>query len=156
MIKEKKPKNRKPVDALKLLKKDHRMVEESFKEYEALGSKAYKKKKRLADSICTELTIHAKIEEEIFYPTFRKSSKDAKSLVNEATVEHNSVKDLIQQIRAMDSEEELFDAKVKVLAEYVGHHVKEEEEEIFKAIKKTDIDLMELGQQLLSRQQELR
>lgn len=141
--------------ATTLLKKDHEHVKKAFKEFSELGPQAYKSKKSLADKICKELTVHTQIEEEIFYPALRKSVKDAKGLVNEAQVEHDSAKELISQIEKMDGDDELFDAKVTVLSEYVNHHIKEEEEEMFPAIERSGADLSELAQKLDQRKQEL-
>ena len=107
-----------------------------------------------ADQICQELTVHATIEEEIFYPAVRQAIKDD-ALMNEAKVEHASAKDLIAQIKAMDADDEMFDAKVTVLGEYIDHHVKEERNEMFAKARKTKLDLVKLGEQLLQRKQEL-
>ncbi len=146
-------------DACDLLDADHKAVKKMFKEYEELtGSRARsaaQKKMDLAHQICQELTVHAQIEEEIFYPALRDVLKDA-DLLNEATVEHQSVKDLIAQIQGMGEADEMFDAKVKVLGEYVDHHVKEERGEIFpkaRAVRK--LDLVGMREQLETRKEEL-
>ena len=114
-------------DACDLLDADHRAVKKMFKEYEELtGSRARnagQKKLELAHQICHEVTVHAQIEEEIFYPALREVLKDA-DLVNEAAVEHQSAKELIAQIEGMPEADEMFDAKVKVLGEYIDHHVR--------------------------------
>lgn len=143
------------VNAIDLLEQDHRKVEKAFEKYEQLGPQAYVHKKELADSICEDLIIHTKIEEELFYPAVRKGLSDSRSLLNEAKVEHDSAKDLIKQIQAMGSDEELFDAKVKVLSEHIAHHVKEEEEEIFPPMRDSTIDMEGLGEKMQRRQQEL-
>lgn len=142
-------------DAISLLKDDHQNVKSKFKEFHELGAQAYKTKKSLADDICKELVVHTKIEEEIFYPEFQKAVNASKGLVNEAKVEHDTAKDLIAQIRKMDAQDELFDAKVKVLSEYVNHHIKEEEDEMFPQLKKTGVDLVDLGKRMEERKKEL-
>lgn len=140
-------------EATALLRADHKAVDELFKEYESTRSAA--KKKQLVGKICTELTVHAQIEEEIFYPAVKPVLKE-KDLVPEATVEHATLKDLIAQVEGVEPDGEMFDAKIKVLSEYVKHHVKEEQNEIFpqaKASKKLDLEA--LGQQLAERKEEL-
>jgi hemerythrin superfamily protein len=144
-------------DACDLLDADHKAVKAMFKEYESLTegrSRSTTKKRQLADQICKELTVHATIEEEIFYPAVRKAIKD-NALLNEATVEHASAKDLIAQIKGMDAAEELFDAKVTVLGEYIDHHVKEERTEMFTKARATKLDLVGLAEQLKQRKEEL-
>ncbi len=142
-------------DAIALLKQDHANVKAMFKEFEGLGDRAFTSKKKLADRICLELTKHATAEEEIFYPAVRAASKEAEDLVDEATVEHSSAKDLIAQIGEMDPHDELFDAKVKVLGEYINHHVKEEEGEMFPLAKKADLDLQAMGREIEARKDEV-
>ena len=142
-------------DAISLLKADHQKVKKAFDEFKKLGDKAYKTKKKLADDICADLELHTQLEEEIFYPAFRKAVSGSKPLANEAKVEHDSAKELIRQIKEMEAEDELFDAKVTVLSEYIDHHVKEEEDEMFPLMKKASTDLNELGKALEERKQEL-
>lgn len=144
-----------PKDAISLLKADHKNVKKAFKEFSSLGDQAFKTKKKLADEICADLELHTRIEEEIFYPEFRKAVTGAKPLINEAKVEHDSAKELIKQIKSMKAEDELFDAKVTVLSEYIDHHVKEEENEMFPLLNKTSVDLTELGKRMEARKQEL-
>jgi hemerythrin superfamily protein len=140
-------------DATALLRADHKEVNKLFEEYENLKSSA--KKRDLVKKICTSLIVHAQIEEEIFYPAFKLALKD-KELIPEATVEHATLESLIAQIKDAEPDGELFDAKVKVLGEYVKHHVKEEQNEIFKKAKETSkLDLAKLGEQLLRRKEEL-
>lgn len=138
-------------DAIKLLKQDHREVEQLFDQFERARAN---RKQELAEQICQMLTVHAQIEEEIFYPAARQALKKA-DLVDEATVEHQSAKDLIAQIQGASGADDLFEAKVKVLGEYIRHHVKEEESEMFKQLNSRKIDLDALGEQLLSRKQQL-
>lgn len=147
--------NAKAMDAIALLTGDHREVEELFEQFEKLGERDNAKKKQIADQICTALIVHAQIEEEIFYPATREAVKDADDLLDEAEVEHASAKDLILQIQEMDPEDELYDAKVKVLSEQIEHHVKEEEEEMFPKAKKAGLDLMALGDEMLRRKEEI-
>lgn len=144
-------------DALALLTKDHKEVTKLFKAYEKLAKDEADGSERLeaAQQICAMLTAHATIEEELFYPALREAI-EADDLLDEAQVEHASVKDLVSQIEAMDPDDDLYDAKVSVLGEYVAHHVKEEEGEIFpKASKAKDLDLVELGERLKERKEEL-
>ncbi|TWI69654.1 hemerythrin HHE cation binding domain-containing protein [Pseudoduganella lurida] len=145
----------KPLDAIALLKKDHDEVKAMFKEYEELGDRAYATKQKLAEKICLELTKHAIAEEEIFYPAVRADVDDADDMVDEATVEHASAKDLIAQIHSMDPHDDLYDAKVKVLGEYIDHHVKEEEEEMFPEARKAKLDFVELGERIQARKDEI-
>jgi iron-sulfur cluster repair protein YtfE (RIC family) len=110
----------------------------------------------LARQICMELTVHAQIEEEIFYPAAREALGDeGEDLLNEAKVEHESLKELIAKIEGSGSDDELFDANVKVLGEYVKHHVKEEQNEIFPKCRKSDMDLKALGEELAERKKQL-
>ncbi|MBT2320833.1 hemerythrin domain-containing protein [Variovorax paradoxus] len=146
-------------DACSLLDTDHRKVKKMFKDYEALAhSKAAgapEKKRELANQICMELTVHAQIEEEIFYPGLREAIKET-DLLDEAAVEHASAKELIAQIQAAAEPDEMFDAKVTVLGEYIDHHVKEERNEIFvKARAAHGLDLMAMREQLEARKEEL-
>ena len=103
---------------------------------------------------CAKLTVHATVEEEIFYPAAREVP-DVDDLLNEAEVEHGTAKDLIAKLEAMDSDDEMFDASFTVLSEYIKHHVKEEEGELFPKIAKSDLDLDVLGAEMLARKQEL-
>jgi hypothetical protein len=139
------------MDAIKLLKQDHRDVEELFEKFEK--AKADSQKEKLATQICQMLKVHAAIEEELFYPA-AKAEMEEEDLIDEAQVEHNSAKQLIAEIEQGPGEE-LWEAKVKVLGEYIKHHVKEEEGEIFKEVRATDIDLEELGQSMMARKEEL-
>jgi hemerythrin superfamily protein len=149
------PKSAEGMDAITLLTEDHENVKAMFEQYEGLGDRAMATKKKLATQICTELTKHATAEEEIFYPAVRAAGKDKEDLVDEATVEHASAKDLIAQIMEMEASEDLFDAKVKVLSELIEHHVKEEEEEMFPKARAAGLDLASLGQQIAERKAEI-
>lgn len=142
----------KPVDAIKLLKDDHKEVKNYFKQYETLEDDA--DKQALADKICLALTIHAQIEEEIYYPATREAIDDD-DLLDEAEVEHASAKQLIAEIQSMKAGARLFDAKITVLGEYIDHHVEEEEGEMFPESRDSDLDLKALGAQLATRKEEL-
>jgi hemerythrin superfamily protein len=139
-------------DAISLLKEDHGRVKALFERFEK--ARGEEQKSQLAETICMELTVHAQIEEEIFYPAAREAIDD-EDLLDEAKVEHDSAKELIAQIQASSPEDELFDAKVKVLGEYVNHHVQEEERELFPEVRSSELDLAELGTRLRERKQEL-
>ena len=141
-----------PKDAIAMLKADHVAVSNMFAEYEK--SRSVAKKRDLVAEICTALSVHAQIEEEIFYPAVKAKLKD-KLLVPEATVEHASLKDLIAQIEGVEPDGEMFDAKVKVLSEYVKHHVKEEQNEMFPKAKASTLDMVELGARMSERKADL-
>ena len=142
-------------DAIALLKDDHRTVEELFSQFES--AKGEGRKQKLAQQICLELSVHAAIEEEIFYPACE--GKIDEDLLKESYVEHDGAKVLIAQIMAGSSEsDEFFDSKVKVLQEQIEHHVEEEEkrlEGMFSQARRADIDLDALGEQLATRKLEL-
>ncbi len=144
-------------DAIKLLTADHKEVKALFKDYEKLvkSDGSDEDKQAVAEEICFKLTVHATAEEELFYPAAREVLGDDEDLVDEADVEHASAKDLIAQIQASSPDEELYDAKVKVLGEYIDHHVKEEEGEMFPKVKKAGLDTAALGAQIASRKEEL-
>jgi hypothetical protein len=141
-------------DALKLLSADHRKVEDLFEQFEKAGGDG--RKEKIAREICTELKVHAMIEEEIFYPALRgKIEEDA---LDEAYVEHDGAKVLINDIEAGGPDDDFYDAKVKVLQEEIEHHVKEEEKmngNIFQQARAADVDLEALGEQMAARKAEL-
>ena len=144
-------------DACDLLDADHKAVKKMFNEFEKLTESrgnTRQKKRMLADQICQELTVHAKIEEEIFYPAIRKAIKD-ELMMAEAEVEHMSAKDLIAQIQEMEAGGALFDAKVLVLGEYIDHHVKEERNEMFPKARASKVDLVKMRDALQARKEEL-
>jgi len=145
----------KPEDAIKLLMTDHREVEALFKKFESVKDDDSVKADIVAQ-ICEALSVHAEIEEEIFYPAAREAlSEKGEDLVDEAEVEHESIKSLVEWLEDAQPGDEHYDAKVKVLTEYVKHHVKEEENELFPKVKKTDLDLDNLGAELFGRKTEL-
>lgn len=141
-----------PIDAIAMLKADHVAVSQMFADYEK--TRSARNKKALVAEICAALSVHAQIEEEIFYPAVKVVLKD-KLLVPEATVEHASLKDLIAQLEGVEPDGEMYDAKVKVLSEYVKHHVKEEQSEMFPKIKSSSLDMVELGARMAARKDEL-
>ncbi len=142
------------MDAIALLKADHRVVEELFEKYEQTKSSATKAK--LAERICLELSIHAMIEEEIFYPAVRGEVED--DMLDEAYVEHDGAKMLIAELMEGDVGDDFYDAKVTVLSEEIKHHVKEEEGRggIFAQAKKAGIDMAALGEKMAARKAELK
>jgi hemerythrin-like domain-containing protein len=140
--------------ALEMLASDHRKVEDLFRMFEDEKEGDEGTKRELAQRICGELTAHAQLEEELFYPWLRQNMDDTDKL-EEAYVEHASAKDLIAQIQGAGEMDEAWDAKVKVLSEYIKHHVKEEENEIFTAVQGMKEELDELGQEMAARKTEL-
>lgn len=142
-------------NAIEFLKHDHREVESLFAELEASDDDA--RKLELGRTICTELLVHTQIEEELFYPAARDALPgERRDMIAEATVEHGSLKRLIAEIDGSGPGEELFDARLKVLKEYVQHHVREEEQELMPAVERTEVDLDALGTELAERKQALK
>lgn len=139
-------------DATAMLRADHKLVSGLFDEYDKARSAA--RKKQLVAQICSELSVHAQVEEEIFYPAVKQALKD-KALIPEATVEHATLKDLIAQVEGIEPDGEMFDARIKVLSEYVKHHVNEEQREMFPQAKAANLDMLALGDQLAARKAEL-
>jgi len=144
----------KTMDAVALLKADHRKVEDLFAKFES--ARGADRKRALATEICTELTVHATIEEEIFYPACRGEIED--DLLDEAHVEHDGAKVLIAEIEQGGPDDDFYDAKVKVLSEMIKHHVKEEEmraEGMFAQAREAGLDMDALGDRMAARKQEL-
>jgi hemerythrin superfamily protein len=141
-------------DAVALIKEDHRKVEKLFEQFEK--ARDQERKKDLARQVCTQLTIHAMIEEEIFYPACQGKIED-EDVLDEAYVEHDGAKVLIAEIEAGGPDDEFYDAKVKVLSEMIKHHVKEEEKPggMFSEARKSNMDLEHVGQRLKARKGEL-
>ena len=153
------PSSQRQKDVCDLLDADHKAVKKMFKDFDALcesrARNAPQMRLDLAREICIELTAHAQLEEELFYPALRGAIKET-DLIAEAEVEHQTAKDLIAQIQAAEAADETFDAKVKVLGEYIDHHVKEERNEIFpKARAARKLDLVALRDEVAARKQEL-
>ena len=142
------------LDAIQLLKADHRQVEEWFEEFEK--SRSDDKKEKLAHKICTALTVHTQIEEEIFYPAYLEATGD-EEMHDEAHVEHQGAKNLISEIEMGKPGENMWEAKVTVLSEMIKHHVHEEEmrDGMFAKAKKSSMDLEEIGMKLAARKKEL-
>ena len=142
-------------DAIALLRADHKNVSDMFDEYERRkGRLSPDKKLEMVQTICRELEVHTMIEEEIFYPAARQVVKE-EDLLDEAMIEHGSAKELIRQLQDGQPGDELYDARVKVLGEYVKHHVKEEQGKLFPMVQKSRLDTRGLGEELMRRKQEL-
>jgi hemerythrin-like domain-containing protein len=157
MAKTKKAKARKAKkqDAIELLKRDHAEVKKAFKAFEKAKYKDPQACKDFLASICRDIEMHAAVEEEIFYPAVRARIKDD-DLMNEAQVEHNSAKQLIAEIGKLAGDEPMLKAHAQVLAEYIQHHVREEENEMFPKAKRAKLDLEGLAQQILERKDQLK
>jgi hemerythrin-like domain-containing protein len=140
-------------DAIGVLKEDHQAVKQLFTRFERANAES--EKERLGEKICNELKLHTRLEEEMFYPAVREALADS-DLVNEAEVEHASAKDLINQIEATSPSDERYEALVTVLAEYVRHHINEEENEMFPKVRRSSLDLVQMGEQLRERKREER
>jgi hemerythrin superfamily protein len=146
-------------DAIDLLKEDHRKVQDMFEEFKRLheskegGTEGMKQD--LMDAVCQALTVHAQIEEEIFYPAAREALPDEDDLMNEAAVEHSGAKDLIAQIEEGSAEDPMTCARFMVLSEQIDHHVKEEQEEMFPKILDSEMDTQAIGERLSARKAEL-
>lgn len=144
-------------DALHLLAEDHKKVIEMFEDFEEMkeeNSEDEEALQLLVETACAELTIHAQVEEEVFYPAAREAIDDM-DLLDEAEVEHASARQLISELAAMQPGDDLYAAKFTVLGEYVKHHIQEEEKELFPKLKKAHIDLVELGEEIRERKLEL-
>lgn len=147
----------KEIDAISILTEDHKRVKKLFKEFDDLKHQrgSENRKSALVNEILTELTIHTQLEEEIFYPALRAVISD-QDMMDEAEVEHASAKELIYQLESMIPNDDLYDAKVKVLSEYIDHHVKEEETEMFPLSKKFKLDMAKLGNDLMELKKDLK
>ena len=139
-------------DAIAMLRADHEKVLEMFARYEGLRTDGQKEK--LAREICKEVSVHAQLEEEVFYPAVRAAIEDD-ALMDEADVEHRSAEDLCAQLQESSAGDELFDARIKVLGEYIKHHIKEEQNEMFVQVRKSELDLKALAEQMRARKQVL-
>jgi hemerythrin-like domain-containing protein len=144
-------------DILQLLMAEHREAKAMFQQYHQLAEAGGKGDERmlLASQICVALTLHTQLEEEILYPAARTVLTHDEDVVDEAYVEHAGAKSLIAQLKTMTSDQPLFDAKVKVLGEYIDHHVKEEENEFFPKLRKTSLDLRAMGDRMAERRKQL-
>ena len=144
-------------DIVQLLTAEHREVEAMFQHYHQLAEAGGKGDERmlLASQICVALTLHMQLEEEILYPAARTVLASDGDLVDEAYVEHASAKSLVAQLKTMTSDQPLFDAKVKVLGEYVDHHVREEEDQLFPRLRRSALDLQGMGARMVERKKQL-
>lgn len=140
--------------ALELLTSDHRKVDQLFERFDEMKEQEDDSRVAIAQRVCSEITIHAQVEEDLFYPWLRENLDDS-DLVAEAEVEHATAKQLIAEILPVGEPDEAYDAKVKVLGEYIRHHVREEENEIFPKVREEQDELDELGQEMASRKAEL-
>lgn len=146
-------------NALDLLKHDHQEVDGMFKQYEDMKESGDESEKEaLVTQICDALTVHAQIEEEIFYPAARRAldEEEGKEVLDEAAVEHQSLKDIIARLESAPADDPLYDAGVKVLSEYVKHHVREEENELFPKLESSSMDLDLVGRKLADRKEQLK
>ena len=139
-------------EAISMLIEDHHKVQKMFKTFERTEDQ--QKQEQLATAICNELTVHTQIEELVFYPAAREALEEA-DLIDEATVEHQVAKDLIEKIRQSRPHDEEYCALVTVLGEYINHHIEEEHKELFPQLKKTEIDFAALGEEMQQKKREL-
>jgi len=144
--------NGKGSNAIKVLTEDHNKVQKIFEQFER--ARDDRRKADMVETALHELKVHTEIEEEIFYPAVRKAIEQDE-LLDEATVEHESAKHLIGELEGMHPGDDLFEARFTVLGEYVKHHIREEQREIFPLAKRAKMDLDQLGEQLLQRKKEL-
>jgi hemerythrin superfamily protein len=143
--------------ALEMLMTDHEAVKKLFKQYDKQKDADDASRQETAERICNELTVHAEVEEELFYPWLRENlAEDDMELVEEAGIEHQTAKDLIAQLEDAEELDGEYDAKVKVLSEYIDHHVGEEENEIFPKVKSKKDELDALGEEMMARKVELK
>jgi hemerythrin-like domain-containing protein len=149
------PKTRsKSAAAIEMLKEDHAKVKKAFKEFENMDRSDTETCRQVVQTVCDDLKVHTTLEEEIFYPAVREAIED-EDIMNEASVEHETAKMLIDQLENMEPDDPNYYATFTVLGEYVMHHVKEEEGEMFPQAKKSDIDLEALGRRMQERKSEL-
>ena len=143
-------------DVLSLLKEDHRKVEALIEQYESARKR--ERKQAIVKTICEELSLHAAVEESVFYPALREvmTHKKDLALLDEAVVEHATLKGLIAKLESSQPDARFYDATVTVLKEYVNHHVKEEEKEIFAKVRKSALSTMELGQVMQAAREKLK
>lgn len=144
----------KAAGAIEMLKEDHAKVQKAFKEFEKMDREDTEAVQQLVQTVCEDLAIHTTLEEEIFYPAVREAIED-EDVMNEAQVEHETAKMLIEQLENMGPDDPNFHATFTVLGEYVNHHIEEEEDEMFPQARKTDLDFEELAQRMKTRKEEL-
>lgn len=155
MAKAKRKSKAKAPDAVDLLKRDHAQVKKAFKQFEKAKYKDPNALREFVATICNDLTIHTRLEEEIFYPAVRAKIKDD-DLMNEALIEHTSAKTLIADIQKLGGDDPMFKPSVTVLAEYVQHHVREEERDMLPKVKRLKLDLAGLAEQMLALRDQLK
>jgi hemerythrin-like domain-containing protein len=148
------PKSRKTVEAIDMLKQDHDKVKKAFKEFEKLDRGDTETCQQLVMTVCEDLKVHTTLEEEIFYPAVREAIDDDDTM-NEAAVEHETAKMLIDQLENMQADDPNFHATFTVLGEYVKHHIEEEEDEMFPAARKSELDFNSLAERMRERKEEL-
>jgi len=149
------PKTRsKSAAAIEMLKEDHAKVKKAFKEFESMDRSDTETCRQIVQTVCEDLKVHTTLEEEIFYPAVREAIED-EDIMNEASVEHETAKMLTEQLENMEPDDPNYHATFTVLGEYVMHHVKEEEGEMFPQAKKAGIDLEALGERMQERKSEL-
>jgi hemerythrin superfamily protein len=149
-----KSRTRTSVDAIDLLKQDHDKVEKAFKEFEKMDRQNVAACRRLIGTVCADLKVHTTLEEEVFYPAVREAIAD-EDLMNEAAVEHETARMLIDQLENMGADDPNYFATFTVLGEYVRHHIKEEQGEMFPAARKAGLDMQAIGEKMQARRQEL-
>jgi len=149
------PKTRsKSAAAIEMLKEDHAKVKKAFKEFETLDREDTEACRQLVQTVCDDLKVHTTLEEEIFYPAVREAIED-EDIMNEASVEHETAKMLIEQLENMEPDDPNYHATFTVLGEYVMHHVKEEENEMFPKLRRARLNLAALGKKLMQRKARL-
>jgi hemerythrin-like domain-containing protein len=139
-------------EAIAMLIEDHQKVQKLFKQFEKAESQ--QEKSDISERACNELTVHAELEEQVFYPAVREAISET-DLLDEAEVEHGVAKELIERLKGMDSADEEYAATFTVLGEYVNHHIEEEQNEMFPKVKKADLDLEALAAEMMEKKQEL-
>ncbi|HEV7801310.1 MAG TPA: hemerythrin domain-containing protein [Burkholderiales bacterium] len=146
-------------DAIDFLMDDHKRVQKIFKDFESVDRDEPEAVQELVETACIELQIHSMLEEEIFYPAVRgrvdEGDRKNQDLLNMAEVEHESVDELIARLQELEPDDAMYAAHFMVLAEYVKHHIAEEEEQLFPEVKKMALDLPQLGEDMLTRREEL-
>jgi hemerythrin superfamily protein len=147
--------NTKSTDAIEFLTEDHRQVSGLFNQYAALSDGDQASKKRLGDQICKALLLHARVEEEIFYPAVRNAGVVGEEILDEAAAAHGSAEKLITQLKGMDAADAAYDGKIVALSEVILQHVDKEESEIFPKARNKKLDLPVLGRIIASRKQDL-
>jgi hemerythrin-like domain-containing protein len=143
-------------DAVSMLMEDHKKVQKLFRDFEKAHDQQDEETcQQIAELVCAELEVHTTLEEELFYPAAREALGEDEELIDEAEIEHQSAKDLIAGLRAMEASDQRFAPTFTVLAEYVKHHIKEEEDEMFPKLKNAKLDVKSLGQEMAARKTQL-